>query len=351
VMESARHMGLLKVLVTLVPATAFAAMLGTVISCLLMWRSGPVAIDTLVLPAISELGIDLPQRRVYQAGFAICAVLFSLCILCFEELLEPHLLTRSTSVLQPGAEVRVAGLTGMPSLNGTVGICQRLDETSGRWTVRLPAGDKALRRENLEVAGAVGSNGKAHLWPQCLQWGHAAAIGAGMQGVFTLEREISPRCFIHWGGAILFMAGAMQHAKASNELYDAALASQVPLLLECGVRRALRLRHLILDYSSVVVFGASLLMQVMPRSSSSSEEASSAIDLGTKASTKGAGGPDKMPFDSRTMNAMGLMQWAIIFQFAIYFCSYTFDMRAAVAAHSPLAAPASAPSDAPKKEQ
>ena len=46
----------------------------------------------------------------------------------------------------------------------------------------------------------------------------------GLQGVVVLRRELSVQSVIHWGGAILFIVGAMRHGKASNDLYDAAIA-------------------------------------------------------------------------------------------------------------------------------
>merc|ERR1711985_79816 len=58
----------------------------------------------------------------------------------------------------------------------------------------------------------------------------------------------------------------MQHARASNELFDAAAAREVALVLTWGVRMSRKLRHLIMDYSSAVLFLVTLAVQVFPRS-------------------------------------------------------------------------------------
>merc|ERR1711988_734131 len=118
------------------------------------------------------------------------------------------------------------------------------------------------------------------------------------------------------------MVGAMQHAKASNELFDIAASREESLVLSGGVKISRKMRQFILDYSSVGIFAITLLVQVIPRSSDAAEAAS------TQAANASGDGKE-MQMDPRTMNMMGRMQWAIIFQFALYFCTYTMDMRAA----------------------
>merc|ERR1719310_812489 len=108
---------------------------------------------------------------------------------------------------------------------------------------------------------------------------------------------------IHWGGAILFMLGAMRHGKASNDLYDSAVERKEPWVAEGGasLKQVMKIRHFILDRSSMVIFLIPLAMQAFPQAKD---------------------GPDL-----RMTNAMGLMQWILIFQFAVFFLTYVVDMR------------------------
>merc|ERR1719503_402634 len=95
-------------------------------------------------------------------------------------------------------------------------------------------------------------------------WGYASAAGVVLQGVFTLQHRVSPMSMVHWGGAILFIAGAMQHAKASNEVYELAKERGAPILQQRSVLKALNVRKFILQYSNIVIFVLPLLAQVVP---------------------------------------------------------------------------------------
>mmetsp|Transcript_33414 Transcript_33414/g.85171 ORF Transcript_33414/g.85171 Transcript_33414/m.85171 type:complete len:336 (-) Transcript_33414:20-1027(-) len=274
----------------LVPFASMATVVVTVVACLRWWRSGPHFVPGLVFPAISELGVAAPEKQLYQVGFGLGGELMSAGILLFELLVAPQLMHSSAASERP-----------------------------------QQAKEQALL-DNL------------------LFWGHASAAGVSLQGVFTLEHTISSQCFVHWGGAMLFMGGAMQHAKASGELYEIISAriaapgyASVPcvaaarrLLADGAVALAVRLRHFILNYASMVLFGITLLAQfvlamlgVGPEQPEQPEQP--AVD------------PRKEPpIDLSTMNMMGFMQWGIILQFVVYFCTYAADLRAAV---SPEAAP------------
>ena len=59
----------------------------------------------------------------------------------------------------------------------------------------------------------------------CVQKGYVAALGVGMQGVFTLTPVITPLCFLHWGGAAIFAGAAQAHATTAIEAYEKAIAS------------------------------------------------------------------------------------------------------------------------------
>jgi len=63
---------------------------------------------------------------------------------------QEHLPTKGV-VLSPGVAVRFSGLKSMPALNGNLGVCERLDDDTGRWHVRMRASDevKSVKPENL----------------------------------------------------------------------------------------------------------------------------------------------------------------------------------------------------------
>jgi len=63
---------------------------------------------------------------------------------------QEHLPTKEV-VLSPGVAVRFSGLKSMPALNGNLGVCERLDDDTGRWHVRMRASDevKSVKPENL----------------------------------------------------------------------------------------------------------------------------------------------------------------------------------------------------------
>lgn len=58
-----------------------------------------------------------------------------------------------------------------------------------------------------------------------MQKGYVAALGVGMQGVFTLTPIITPLCFLHWGGAAIFAGAAQAHATVAIEVYQKAVAT------------------------------------------------------------------------------------------------------------------------------
>ncbi len=67
----------------------------------------------------------------------------------------------------------------------------------------------------------------------CVQKGYVAALGVGMQGVFTLTPIITPLCFLHWGGAAIFAGAAQAHATTAIELYEKAIASGASPVCTC----------------------------------------------------------------------------------------------------------------------
>jgi len=317
--------GLLRLMASVAPMAAMIIALATISTCLYMWRGGPSFIEGVYLPAISELSVEMPQKRVYQVGFALCACLLSLSTLFLEQLLEPHvLLAKADAFLSAGTDVRIVGKAeDLPE--DTAGTLDRFDADKGRWVVILE-GDKRMHIKNENIKR--GRSDPLELWADCVRWGHIAAAGVAHFGIFTFQKVRGPTSYLHFGGAVLFLAAAMKHAQKSNELYDAAAQRGVPLVLTLGVRVARKLRHLILDYSSFVVFLIVLGMQGLNRFAEDATPGSNSTAVANSTAI-GKDGKIEKPPDLKTLNMIGLMQWAIIFQFAIYFCSYTLDMRAA----------------------
>ena len=69
----------------------------------------------------------------------------------------------------------------------------------------------------------------------CVQKGYVAALGVGMQGVFTLTPIITPLCFLHWGGAAIFAGAAQAHATVAIEVYEKAIASGASPVCRVGL--------------------------------------------------------------------------------------------------------------------
>ncbi|CAK0836213.1 unnamed protein product [Prorocentrum cordatum] len=309
---------------------SMAAVLLTVAACYRAWSRGP-RLPGVVFPAVSELGVDLPQRRMYQFGFVSCGALLSASVAIFTELLAPHLLQAAAEPipgedLGAGGQARICGLGGGAlDLNGQVGKLKTQEGSGGRWRVELPSGAvKAVPPQNLVAHKPEAAAGapERQLWDSCLRWAHCSALGVAVQGGVTLVRELCLQNFVHWGGAVLFMAGAVQHAKASVDLYEAAARRGAPLLGRRRVAVAARARHAILNYSSMALFLLPLALQAFP--------AAGPPGRGTT-----AGGGASPEVDPAVLNAMGVVQWGIIQPFAVFFCTYACDMSAAAAWRPP----------------
>lgn len=73
-----------------------------------------------------------------------------------------------------------------------------------------------------------------------MQKGYVAALGVGMQGIFTLTPIITPLCFLHWGGAAVFAGAAQAHATVAIEVYEKAVTSgQSPVRIRLSRQKSL----------------------------------------------------------------------------------------------------------------
>lgn len=240
----------------------------------------------VTIPVISELGIFQPGTVVYQGGFTMVGLLLALSMRRFDELVSPQ--------LQDAEAAAVA----------------RAQES------RLPP-------PSLEFA---------------IKAGYAAAAGAALQGLCTLEMKASLQTLVHFGGAMLFMAGAFQHAQSIEPIYSEATNPTVEALFfqrYIAVQWAHTLRHWMLHGAvPIMCFVLPLAFQVysfvfprqttVPKSTGPVARQQSAS--GSQGQCDGGTEPEMQP---DVANAMGAMQWAIIFLFATYFATYTADLYAA----------------------
>ena len=148
--------------------------------------------EGVFVPCISFLGVAGLPQQVYQLGFGTTAALMFLSIQVSFKYIRPHL----------------------------------LNDGSGVGSVELQ---------------------------ECVMRGYQAALGVGMQGVFTLTPVITPLCFLHWGGAAIFAGAAQAHATSAIEFYDKAIASGAsPALERPAVQAALAWRKACLAAPSVM---------------------------------------------------------------------------------------------------
>jgi len=129
--------------------------------------------------------------------------------------------------------------------------------------------------------------------------GYVAALGIAVQGVFTLETGLSLQTLLHFAGAIAFVLGTMWHADASNALFadlgDSALAVSPSARAAISVRRACS-------------EGLPIMLLTLPVGLQLWHWATGA---------EGRGG--------RLQSVIGLAQWALVLDFAIFYCTYACD--------------------------
>lgn len=129
--------------------------------------------------------------------------------------------------------------------------------------------------------------------------GYVAALGVAVQGIFTLETGLSAQTLLHFAGAIAFVLGTMWHADASNALFtdlgDTALAVSPSARAAIGVRRACS-------------EGLPVMLLLVP--------------VGLQLWHWCMGSESK---GGRLQNMIGIAQWALVLNFAIFYCSYSCD--------------------------
>lgn len=206
---------------------------------------------------MSELGVKQPEKTVYQVGFAVVAALVFVHVGVLERAMKPHF-------------VRVQGLS-----------------------------PKELEDNERD-------------FEMCVSKARMSALGIFLQGVFTLEHDVSWQSFVHWGGAIIVMIGATAHTQASQDMYKRT-APHSALLQTPGMKWIASIRTAMSESLGFFIGGILFLVPLL-------WQVSKAID--TPANQKNAAQQPSMP---SALNLMGAVQWLLIFRIAAVYISYGFD--------------------------
>jgi len=201
------------------------------------WLHKPLSSPETVLPGISELGIAPPARGVYRGGSAAVGLLLACTIRLYASLLLPQLVDSASAS-------RAAESTNM---------------------------------------------------------GYVAALGAAVQGVFTLDTGLSAQTLLHFAGAIAFVLGTMWHAAASNALFSDL--RDVPLADAAAARAAVGARRACLE-------GLPFVMLLLP--------------AGLQA-WHGVMGSTSKAKAVKLQSMIGIAQWALVLNCAIFYGTYALD--------------------------
>jgi hypothetical protein len=303
---------------------ALATLFVTVAKCYITRNNRRAFQDNRVaFPAISELGVDGPEHRFYQVGFALIGLALFVHVGHWHTLVAPHL----------EADART---------------------TDG-----------------------------AHVTPATvLRGGRLSAVGCLLQGLFTLDLTLSPQSIVHWSGAVAFLMGAMQFSEGAKALYAATAAADgaqgaanggVPFIQRPRVQSAEAFRRDVCDRLMMGVFLVPILMQMYRSAWPPTVNDAAAEDEELEALLReppvppvapadpDARGPAfdaelrafrerKRVHDARVaclrelkqerdkprpsvllMNVMGAVQWLIILQMAVLLCSFSADIGEALA--------------------
>lgn len=220
----------------LLPIVCITCLFATIYTCYVMWF--PTRDDVnIIFPALSQLGVNRPEKYVYQLGFTTVGFLLAFHVYVLAENVAPLL----------------------EDING---------------------GNKKDTEDFIKFA-------------------YRAAFGAALQGIFTLEPRISFQSIVHWIGAFLFMHAAVSHAQLSVELF-ASYFRRRPGSFNAALRWSVWIRQMILNMSSIVMFAPIVLSQIYVAFARSTGEADVAkrdlpksapanVDLATSATMNAMG--------------------------------------------------------------
>lgn len=192
----------------IVPFIGMFTAFGTVLKCYLLCKQQGKLPPGFVFPAISALGTAHPEKRFYQLGFSTAGIFVAITTILVGKFIGPHILLNRTGKDLAFAQEQLASMT---------------------------------------------------------RTGLVMAAGTALQGIFTLELQMSMQSIIHWAGAMAFMYGAMTHANITNELYeDSSVKFPSPLFQTPALAYSLSFKKLCLQVP-LMMFVLPLLMQVFSR--------------------------------------------------------------------------------------
>lgn len=241
---------------SLLPLAGFVGLCITSHVCFTMHKKVGRVQAGVSFPVISEMGVAYPSQTPYQVGFATTAALLFITMQCVGRILPQYL---------------------------------------------------GMQRDDKAVLAVVAT-------------GTRAALGCGLQGMFTLELRLSAQSLAHFAGAAIFMMGAMSHGEAAQALYAQAAKNGAPVLDCPAAVVADMLRCAVANGMVVVLLAPPLMWQAWLSVSGQREPQAPAVE---PEAAGGIGG------DAQTANMMGMMQWAIVYVQAFSFATYFADFSCA----------------------
>lgn len=251
--------------VSLLPLAGVVIVFSTIRKCYWTTAAQGRMMPGIVFPAISALGMENPEKRIYQVGFALTGLCIGLSVLVFKQLIIPVL----APLLLKVAEANINDVT----------------------TDKLNQAKEHIANQSMS----------------CVHNGLYMAGGVMLQGIFTLEFKISAQSIVHWLSAAVFAMGAMHHCQSVVDMYSVVTADPTaPAFFQHPLFRvSLSVKKMALS-TPIMMFGLPLLYQVY---------------------TAWAGKPANPEAEQgATMeNMMGLMQWGMVMSFMLFFLTYTVD--------------------------
>ncbi len=232
---------------------AILAFLFTVSYTWYLWFSNNHNKDGIFLPAMSELGLQAPEKYWYQYGFGFIGALMFVHVELFQFFIAKEI---SSSHVKHKTE--------------------------------------NIKRQ--EVAG---------IFQKAIISGRVCALGATLQGIFTLENTASYQSIIHWTGAILFLMGAQSFTDTTDNLYK-KMGKALSFLQGRQFRKAVSCRKFVLEsnttFMGCIMFLVPILWQISKRIGGLSSQSSPGL-----------------------LNIMGAVQWILIFRYSLVFALYGID--------------------------
>jgi len=258
------------VICALLPCVCFIQLLLTVGVCYALFLPR-IAGTSIVFPAISELGIYTPEKFAYQLGFGMVGLMLLATIHVFDKKVSPQLL-------------------------------EALSEASSRQLV-----------------------------VEAVNYGYYAAFGVILQGICTLNTTMSPEVALHFVGAFVFCSYGMHHCNSVRQLFEAGLSAEHQTLFFSHpyIRRTVEVRTVCLDKFPLLFVLVPIMFQAYQVLFKGGAQLGGNANLQnqTQGNVDAGGGTETAAQEENPTlkNIMGLVQWLIILQVAVYFCTYAVD--------------------------